>query len=155
MTTTNTITLKSTRFGDMEIAEESIIEIPNGLIGFPECKRFVMLDHTPPFSWLHAVEDKDLAFVVVDGSFILEKFKLKIPYGDSLIDLKEGDDFAILTLVTVRGGLVGTTANIKAPIFVNIRNRRGTQIIFDNPDLTTRYSLMTEDEKVEEKKDSK
>jgi len=155
MNDTNVFILKSTRFGEMEVSKDSIIDIPQGLIGFPEAKRFVMLDHTPPFSWLHSVDDPNLAFVVVDGSFIIEKFDVRIPYGAEPIDLRENEDFAILSVVTVRGGFVGTTANTKAPVFVNIRNRKGVQIIFDNPELSTRYSLMTPEESEAKKEEKK
>jgi flagellar assembly factor FliW len=100
-----------------------------------------MIDHKPPFSWLHSVEDPNLAFVVVDGFQFGEKYPVKAPIGDADTDLKEGDEYAILVVVTVRPNAADTTANLKAPIFVNIRNRRGVQIIFDDPRLSTRFPL--------------
>ena len=61
------ITVKSVRFGDFAVVANSLIEFPVGVIGFPEHRRFVMLEHKPPFCWLHSVDDPNLAFVVVDG----------------------------------------------------------------------------------------
>ena len=146
------MTLRSTRFGDLEVPADSVIEIPSGIIGFPRSQRFVMLDHKPPFSWLHSTEDPNLAFVVVDGAEFGESYQLKPPKGDKDIDFKEGDEFAILVIVTVRSDPRLTTANLKAPIFVNIRNRKGVQIIFDNPQLSTRFALWNEEEKKEGEK---
>ena len=133
--------LKSTRFGELAVPADSVITIASGLIGFPRHHSFVMLDHKPPFSWLHSVEDPNLAFVVVDGFQFGEKYSVKPPIGDKDSDLQEGDEYAILVVVTVRPNAAETTANLKAPIFVNIRNRRGVQVIFDDPRLSTRFPL--------------
>lgn len=138
------LVVKSTRFGEFSVTADSIIEIPSGLIGFPKHQRFVMIDHKPPFSWLHSVEDPDLAFVVVDGFEFGDKYNLKPPYGDGDIDLQQDDEYAILVIVTVRPDPQFTTANLKAPVFVNVRTRRGVQIIFDDPNLSTRTQLWPE-----------
>jgi flagellar assembly factor FliW len=130
------------------VTPESIIELPSGLIGFPKHRQFVMIDHKPPFSWLHSVEDADLAFVVVDGFEFGDKYNLKPPYGDGDIDLRQDDEYAILVIVTVRPDPQFTTANLKAPVFVNIRTRKGVQIIFDDPELSTRTQLWPEGIKV-------
>jgi flagellar assembly factor FliW len=136
-----TITFQSSRFGELSVPASSIIEFPSGLVGFPRRMNFVMLDYTAPFSWLHSIEDPSLAFVVVDGFEFGRQFNFKPPIGDKEIDLKEDDEFAILVIVTVRPDPKLTTANLKAPVFVNVRTRKGIQVIYDNPTLSTRYLL--------------
>jgi len=37
-----------------------------------------------------------------------------------------------------------TTANLKAPVFVNMRNRKGVQTIIDDPRFSTRFPLWSE-----------
>jgi flagellar assembly factor FliW len=138
------IIIRSTRFGNLEVPASSIIEFPSGLIGFPSAQRFVMFEHKPPFSWLHSADDPNLAFVVVDGFEFGPDLTFKPPIGDKDIDLKEGDEYAILVIVTVRPDPRQTTANLKAPLFVNLKNRKGVQIIYDDPRLTTRYALWLE-----------
>ena len=142
--TPETIIVQSTRFGDMSVAADTIIDFPAGLIGFPRHKKYVMFDHKPPFAWLHSTEDPSLAFVVMDGSQFTEQFDMKIPFGSTEIDLQEGDEFAILIVVTVRSDPKFTTANVKAPLFVNVKNRKGTQVIYDDPKFPTRFHLWGE-----------
>jgi flagellar assembly factor FliW len=137
----NQLVVKSTRFGELVVPADSVITIPSGLIGFPRHSSFVMIDHKPPFSWLHAVEDPNLAFVVVDGFQFGDKYSVTPPMGDQDSGLQEGDEYAILVIVTVRPNPSETTANLKAPLFVNIRNRRGVQVIFDDPRYSTRFPL--------------
>lgn len=141
-----TITFTSTRFGEFTVPADSVIEFPSGLIGFPRAQRYVILEHKPPFSWLHSVDDPSLAFVVVDGFEFGQQLEMKPPIGNKEIDFKEDDEFAILVIVTVRPDPRMTTANLKAPLFVNMRNRKGVQIIFDDPRYSTRFPLWTEEE---------
>ncbi len=136
--------VQSSRFGDLAVPVDSIIDIPAGLIGFPRHSKFVMIDHKPPFSWLHSTEDPNLAFVVVDGFQFGDEYQVKPPSGNKECDFKEDDEYAILVVVTVRPDPKFTTANLKAPVFVNIRNRKGIQVIFDDPRYSTRFPLWSE-----------
>ncbi len=149
-----TITVQSTRFGEFEVPADRVITLPSGMIGFPPNQRFVMLDHKPPFSWLQSLEDSALAFVVVDGFEFGEDYKATPPIGDKDIDLTKEDEYALLVIVTVRSDPQDTTANLKAPIFVNLRNMQGVQVIYDNPQLSTRFPLWASDEENDEGADS-
>jgi len=139
------IVVQSTRFGELTVPADSVITMPSGLIGFSRGQQFIMLEHKPPFSWLQCVDDPNLAFVVVDGFEFGDDYKAPPPVGDLEIDLNEDDEYAILVVVTVRPNPKDTTANLKAPVFVNLRNKRGVQVIFDNPNLSTRFPLWNEE----------
>lgn len=139
-----TITVESSRFGDLTVSAASVIDVPSGLIGFARSQSFIMLDHKPPFSWLQSVEDPSLAFVIVDGAEFGDEYQIEAPIGDKDIDLQPDDDYAVLVIITVRPDPRETTANLKAPVFVNLRNKKGVQIIFDNPAYSTRYPLWAE-----------
>lgn len=138
------LTFTSARFGEFTVPAETVIEIPSGIIGFPTSTRFVMLEHKPPFSWLHSIDDPNLAFVVVDGFEFGQQFDVKPPIGDVDTDLKAEDEYAILIVVTVRPDPRLTTANLKAPVFVNMRNRKGIQTIIDDQRYSTRFPLWSD-----------
>lgn len=140
------IVIKSSRFGDLKVPKDSLIHFPSGLIGFPKNTEFVMLEHKAPFSWLHSATDPSLAFVVIDGYEFGVEYSLKPPLNDPICDFKEDDEYAILIIVTVRKELSLTTANLKAPLFVNLRNRTGVQVIFDDPKYSTRHPLWIKEE---------
>jgi flagellar assembly factor FliW len=144
------LVIKSTRFKEFSVPADSVIIFPSGLIGFPRAQRFVMIEHKLPFSWLHSVEDPSLAFVVVNGAEFGDEYAIEPPFGDKDIDLQPDDEYAVLVIVTVRGDPKLTTANLKAPLFVNIRNRRGVQVIYDNPKFSTRQPLWKEGQEPKE-----
>jgi len=149
-----TIVVGSTRFEEFEVPQRSIIEFPSGLIGFPKEKKYVVVEHKPPFSWLHSIDNPGLAFVIVDGLEFGDSYQVKPPLGDKEIDLKEEDEFAMLVIVTVRPDPTMTTANLKAPVFVNLRNRLGLQLILDDQRYSTRFSLWQERQKQAQQKKS-
>ena len=140
------IFVESSRFGTLEVTADSVIEFPSGIIGFPSAKRFIMVEHKPPFSWIQSLEEPTLAFVVVDGFDFGKSLELKPPQNDATVDFNPEDEYAILLIVTVRPDAKMTTVNLKAPLFVNIKNKRGTQTIYDDPRYSVRYPLWKEDD---------
>ncbi len=133
--------IDTSRFGIIEVPSSSVIDIVYGLIGFPSIRRYVMLDYNPPFSWLQSVDNKDLAFVVVNGAEFGESYRFALPVGDRELDLGETDEVAIVNLISVRPDPTMTTVNLKAPIIVNLRNMRARQIILDDQKFPTRFPL--------------
>jgi len=136
-----TITLESARFGVLTVPADSVLEFPSGLIGFPGQKRYVLIEHKAPFSWLHSVDEASLAFVVVDGFDLGQQYDVSLPFSYAECGFQESDEYAILVIVTVRSDPKATTANVKAPLFVNVRTRLGVQVIYDDPQLSTRVPL--------------
>jgi flagellar assembly factor FliW len=141
---TSLLKFESTRFGQLEVAPESIIELEHGIIGFPRFKKFVMLDYKEPFSWLHSVEESSLAFVVVDGASFGAVYDASIAFSEPSCDFRADDEYAILLVVTFRSPREESSVNTKAPIFVNVRNRKGVQAIYDSPQYSTRWPLFSE-----------
>src|SRR3954454_9144533 len=60
-----TQTLKRTRFGEVELSDDALVEVPHGLIGLPG-RRSALVPHGEDgtFVWLHSMEDPDLALPV-------------------------------------------------------------------------------------------
>jgi flagellar assembly factor FliW len=145
------IIVESSRFGPLEVSADSVIEFPSGLIGFPSAKRFIMVEHKAPFSWIQSLDEPTLAFVVVDGFDFGRSLELKPPHNDATVDFNAQDEYAILLIVTVRPDPKQTTVNLKAPLFINIKNKRGTQTIYDDPRYSVRYPLWKEEDEEESK----
>lgn len=144
--------INTTRFGELEIADEKIINFPHGILGFENNKKFFLLDHDKDndvLCWLQSVEIPDLAFVVAnparffnDYIYNLKDDYLKILSTDNAKDLVT---FIILSFYD-KGNLI--TANLMAPLIVNIEKFVGTQAILDEPHFTTKHQLYPAEEKV-------
>ncbi len=130
----------TSRFGELKISKEKVLSFPQGIVGFPKCHQFTVIEYQAPFSWLQSLDDPDLAFVVVDG----QKLAFQYPYQASLsevIDLQKKDPYLILTLIVIRESLRDATVNLKAPIYINLRNNQGFQLILDEEKLATKANL--------------
>jgi len=146
-----TLKFQSSRFGEQEVAVESVITLVEGIIGFPDDRKYVLLDYNPPFSWLHSVKSPELAFVVVNGAEFGDHYQVPLPKNDPELALDDDPDYAIVNIVSIRSQPAPTTVNLKAPIIVNLKNMIGRQIVIDSHQFPTRFPLWPEGEDGEDK----
>lgn len=131
----------------MEVKPDDVIILPSGLIGFPELKKYVLLDHDKgsPFKWLQSLDDGAIAFVLINPLLFKPDYAVEVSEGE-VADLEMGDeeDAVISVIITMPSNPMKMTANLKAPLIFNLKNRRGKQIILSKADYTTRHNIMDE-----------
>ncbi|MFZ7113276.1 MAG: flagellar assembly protein FliW [Desulfatiglandales bacterium] len=128
--------IETTRFGRIEIDETRVIDFPEGLLGFPEQKRYVLLEHRPdsPFCWLQSVDQPELAFVLTNP-FLVDRNYLKdlSPGEAALLGGKKGDLVTVFALVTIPPGQVEKmTVNLIGPLIIEADTRTGRQVVLPN-----------------------
>ena len=139
--------VKTSRFGELEINEADLIDLPAGLIGFPELKKYVLLDHDKdsPFKWLQSLDDGSMAFVLINPLLFKPDYTVEVTeaeIGD--LSLESEEDAVISAIVTMPSNPQNMTANLKAPLIFNLKNRKGRQVILNNSEYTTRHNIMDE-----------
>jgi len=139
--------VKTTRFGEIEVKEADVIGLPAGLIGFPELTRYVLLDHDKdsPFKWLQSLEDGSIAFVLINPLLFKPEYTVEVTEAEvSDLDLQNEEDAVISVIITMPSNPQNMTANLKAPLVFNLKNRKGKQLILNNPAYTTRHNILEE-----------
>jgi flagellar assembly factor FliW len=139
--------VKTTRFGDVDVKDEDAIELPQGLIGFPELKRYVLLDHDKdsPFKWLQSLDDGAIAFVLINPLLFKPDYEVEVTESEvAELDLTNEEDAVISAIITMPTNPQNMTANLKAPLVFNLQNRKGKQIILNDSQYTTRHNIMEE-----------
>jgi len=125
------ISFMTTRFGVIEIPEEKIIDFPEGIPGFPFIKRYVLMDYKDTaLKWLQAVDDPDVAFIVVDPLIIKPDFNISLD--DSMravLNLINDEDLAVLVIIRREGDNI--IANFQCPLLLNAGTMKGVQIFLD------------------------
>ncbi|MEG0962921.1 MAG: flagellar assembly protein FliW [Lachnospiraceae bacterium] len=125
-------------FGEIEIEKEKIICFENGIIGFPECRNFILIfdeaeDGTKKsICWLQSIEEPELALTVIDPLLIKPDYAPKVE--DAFLkNLGEftPDTTYVLVTVTVPKDIKKLSANLKAPIVINTVSRRARQLIVE------------------------
>ncbi len=137
-----TTTLQSSRFGEIEVSAEDIIEFPLGLIGLGG-SRYTRLDTNPGsnFFWLHSLDDPTLALPIVDPRLYFRDFALEIGAEDSERIGAEEELASAQVYVTVRTAPdpVDVVVNLRAPLVVF--DRRGYQVLNLAPGAELRVPL--------------
>jgi flagellar assembly factor FliW len=138
--------INTTRFGLIDIDEKRLVSFPDGLPGFSEVRRFVLVEHAPesPFHWLQSLDDPALAFVVMNPILIDPTYGEVISkrlYED--LGLQGSEDAAILAIVTIDAKNQRVTANLLAPLVINPMTRQGKQVILENSPYSTKQDLVS------------
>ena len=139
------LTVESTRFGTLEIEADAVLSFPRGLIGLGG-SRYALLstDAESPFSWLHSVEDPDVALPVTRPWEFFPDYEVVLS-DDEAASLGLGGDVPADVWVTVRATerVEDFTANLRAPIVVapGAGGSEGYQVINEAPDAEVRAPL--------------
>ncbi len=139
------LTISTTRFGDITIDEDRVLYFPEGLLGFPEQKDYILQQHKPdsPFYWLQSITVPYLAFVVINP-FLGEKDYLnELPPADQAY-FKGIDDgrTVVLAIVTIKPDTTPPlTMNLVGPIIIDLETRTGRQIVLSTNRYTCKHPL--------------
>jgi flagellar assembly factor FliW len=124
--------VEGTRFGEIELEDGKAIVFPRGLIGFPDARRYVLLEAQAPrkVAWLQSLDMPELAFPVVDGAMLGAAYPNPAP-AKLAHDAGIGDaELAVLVVVAANKGK-GLVANLLAPLVVDLESRSGAQVVLD------------------------
>lgn len=147
--------IKTTRFGTISIGEEKIISMPFGMLGFPDKKRFIIVQHkeNSPFFWYQSVDDPTLAFVITSP------FPFKPDYEVDMDDVlkemswnegEENNNLALYVVVNIpKGSPDKMTANLIGPILVNSRACQAVQMVISNSPYSHKFPLLGENQSQE------
>ena len=145
------------RFGNLEVHDEEIVHFPEGLLGFAECKKFLLLEDSEiePFMWLQSLDSGDLAFVVVDPKVFFPDYHIEVPRSDlSIIEVEKETDARILVLVVLSEDVAKVTANLKGPLVLNPKNRYTKQVVLMDDRYGTQHPLLPQIERIAESEET-
>lgn len=124
--------IKTRDFGEEEISEEVIINFPNGVYAFEENKRFVLLspcgeDKYP--MWLQSVDNPNLCFIVFDPKEFVPDYSVELDRETKELLEANGEELDLLCMAVVPDEYINTTLNLKSPIVINSKAKKGVQVI--------------------------
>lgn len=125
--------INTRQFGEMSIDDDKIINMPDGIPGFRQQKRYVILEkkETSPFYLFQCVDDPNLAFVVMDPLRFYPEYTLSVKDFDNTIKWEfEKEELSCFVIITIpQGKPEDMTANFMAPIVINNERKEGMQLI--------------------------
>ncbi len=140
-----TLRVRTTRFGEIEVESKLAVTLPNGMVGFPAQQRYVILRHREgsPFHWLQSLDQPDLAFVIVNPLVFDPQYQMTLGGAETkLLEVRDPAQVQVWVVVTIpHGSPEDMTANLKAPLVINLDNGLAAQIILDDPRYPLRQPL--------------
>ena len=129
-----------------EAGTEPVLRFGTGLPGFPDARSFMLvrLDDAGTVFSLRSVDDPELRFLAVPPAVCFPDYSPEIPDDAAeALGLQTAEDAMVLLLVTCQTGLEDATANLMAPVVVNVRSREAAQIVLAGSDLPLRAPLQS------------
>lgn len=131
-------------FGPVEFSDDQLLLFANGIPGFPECAKWILIQgEKPGTAWLQSIDLGALTFLLVDPFVFFEGFSIEFSPSD--LRMLGADDasaltvFAIVTFPATRDEPV--TANLQGPIVINPASCRAAQMVMSEGPWTVRHAF--------------
>jgi flagellar assembly factor FliW len=136
--------IKTKYHGEIDIREDDILTFEKGIPGFLEEKEFIVLplSEDQSFSIMQSVSTEYLAFVIANPFYYFRDydFQLEDPILEEL-EMKSEQEVQVYSILTVEEPFEQTTANLQAPVIINIMNHKAKQVILNNGNYKSKHPI--------------
>lgn len=127
--------IRTLHFGEVEVPQQNIIIFEEGILGFDTLREFVIIseEETEPFKWLISLEEPNIGFPIVDPWILDQNYNPGKKF--------QLEEEALFSIVTLGGKEKLMTANLKAPIVINVKESKGKQVILPNDKYSPTFEI--------------
>jgi len=128
---------KTVRFGDLSYRTDDVITLPDGLLGLPTLRRWLMLEmgDNLPLKWFQSLDRADFGFPVASPGYFRSGYAVEVPRNvRNLLGLDAEKELDVLIITTIHPGGERVTGNLLAPMVVDRGGRRGAQLVQEEGD---------------------
>ena len=133
-------------FGEIDIKEDKIIKLKEGIIGFPELQNFTLIydeekEGKGSIKWLQSMDDPSFALPVINPLDVKPDYQMLVNEEglEPLGKMTEENTFILVT-ITVPEKIEEMSVNLKAPFVINTDNLQGAQMIVED-DYPIKYKI--------------
>lgn len=134
-------------FGEIEISEEKVIIFQDGIIGFPDLKRFALLHDEERgdkvgIRFLQSLDEPGFAMPVMNPLDIKPDYDPEVD--DELLAAAgrvTPENLLVLVTLSIPGDLTRMSVNLQGPFIINIEERRGCQLILDGGNYPVKFPI--------------
>ena len=140
--------IETSRFGTVSYSEQEILFFPRGIPAFESKHEWILAGtDDSAVKWLQSLDDGDLALPVTSPDAVQPDYNARIPEDELyLIGSVNPQDLALLIVVSIPDSAPwNMTANLRAPILINLKTHKAVQVIALNEDYPIRHMVFPED----------
>lgn len=140
--------IETKALGRVSITENDKIHFPSGLFGFEDYKEFALINSEyEPFYWLQSLQEKNLAFLVVDPFVFCTDYEIDVDDESLLsIGIDTPEKVKVMTIITIPVTGSPVTANLQGPVIINKDTNTAKQVVLTDNRWSTKYKLIQEKE---------
>jgi len=133
------------RFGEVTIDESEIIHLSAGILGFCDETEFCLIDPNDDtlILWLQSLKNPKFALPVLEPKIFKKDYLVRLSLSEmremDLVKLSEAVVFCVLTIPV--SDITQMSANLKAPVVINLKNQKSKQVILQENDYVVRYPI--------------
>ena len=144
--------LETKNFGLVAYEPGSVLDFPRGLPGFEERRQFLALqfDHSKPLVFLQSLDDPGLCFITLPVHAADPEYRLEVSAEDRELvglpltsALRLGQEVLCLAVLSLQES--GPTANLLAPLVVNVNNLKAVQAIAPESHYSHQHALLPQE----------
>jgi len=128
--------IKTSRFGEINVSENDLIYLPEGLIGFSTLNHFALInDKGSDFKWLQSLDEDEFAILIARPDF-LPDYKVDISkYDAESIKLVDTKNAVFFVIVTIPEDVKNMSVNLQAPLILNLKDKIAKQVVLSDEEL--------------------
>lgn len=133
-------------FGEIDIQDDKIIKLKEGIIGFPDLQNFTLIydeekEGEGGIKWLQSMDDPQFAMPVINPLDVRPDYKPSVNEEElKVLGEMPVESIFILVTITVPKEIEKMSVNLKAPFIINMENLQGAQIIVEE-DYPVKYMI--------------
>jgi len=138
------VKVNTTRFGELQVNKEDVINFPEGLLGFESLNRFFVVDpgDSTLILWLQSADDAKVAFPIIEPKIFKPDYVAKLMPADmNSVNLESLGDAKIYSILTIPATVTDMSANLKAPIVINNAKKIAKQIVLQDSKLSVKHEM--------------
>ncbi len=139
--------IMSRRFGALAVQDGEKILFSQGLLGFSDLKEFVLVDPGDDtlILWLQSLSKPEICLPVLEPRVFKPDYLVRLSAVERKdLGLERMNDAAVLCVLTIPTEIYQMTANLKAPLVINLRQGTGRQVVLQENEYLLKHPMFTE-----------
>ncbi len=136
--------IKTGRFGQLTAGNDEMVLIPQGILGFPEYKKFVLVDPGDDtlILWLQCAENPDIAFPILEPKIFKPDYTARLSASELReLKLENINQSAVFSILTIPEDITRMTSNLKAPLVINLKEQIAKQVVLQESEYNIKHEM--------------
>jgi len=141
------VIIKTESFGQLTVSDEEIILIPQGILGFPECKRYCLVDPGDEtlIVWLQSLDNPAISFPLLEPKIFRPDYTARLSAAELReLKLENINQSAVFSILTISEDVTQMTANLKAPLVINLKEKLARQVVLQENEYSIKHLMFKE-----------